>query len=647
MCLNKFLKYFLSISVLSFTIGVKAYCQDLVITNDLYTAAGIPDSLKKDANSIIRFSSDEIKIKAPGKAYLKHHSLVTILNEKGDRAAILVLGYNRKYDNYSSIDVRVYDESGKAIKKYRRSDMYDGAASDNETLVSDDRFLGLRHVVSKYPETFEVSYEEELDSYITMPDWYIQERLEQSVQFSRIKVIADAAAGFKYECRNIKLAPKTNTESGMDTYEWQVSNRPAIKKEEQTMSWRLLPAIKFSTTSFNCFGYPGSMNSWKEFGDWIKGLNSDVCTLSDARVAEIKKMTDTIKTDRAKAAFLYKYMQQSMRYVGIQLGIGGFKPFPATFVDEKKYGDCKALSNYMRALLKAVNIPSHYALVRAGENGEPADFSFPHNDFNHIILCIPFKNDTTWLECTSNKTSFGKLGPFTENRNALLITDEGGKLVNTPKSSPDANRFNSEVHIALQPDGSAKTHVKILSTGEYRFIYLSSAAAKLDDQREFWLKDLGIKQPSVFDFELGKDNDDTKQIDLSLEYDKFCDVMTADKQFYRPLAFPLWHNTVPAAEKRNSDFYFDFPLQKSCITTIDLPAGYEVETMPANASLKFTYGNYDVSYVYNKDKNQVISTAKFVLNNQVIPATKYTEMQEYFDNIAKAQNKKLVIHKKA
>ena len=66
-------------------------------------------------------------------------------------------------------------------------------------------------------------------------------------------------------------------------------------------------------------------------------------------------------------------------------------PFPATFVDEKKYGDCKALSNYMRALLKAVDIPSYYALIRAGENEEPADFDFPHNNFNHAILCVPFK----------------------------------------------------------------------------------------------------------------------------------------------------------------------------------------------------------------------------------------------------------------
>ena len=72
-----------------------------------------------------------------------------------------------------------------------------------------------------------------------------------------------------------------------------------------------------------------------------------------------------------------------------------------------------------------------------------------------------------------------------------------------------------------------------------------------------------------------------------------------------------------------------------------------METLPVNANLKFSYGNYELNYVYNKEKNQVVSTAKFILNNQVIPAVKYTEMQQYMDAIAKAQNKKLVIKKKA
>ena len=78
-----------------------------------------------------------------------------------------------------------------------------------------------------------------------------------------------------------------------------------------------------------------------------------------------------------------------MRYVNIKLGIGGLKPLPATFVDQKKYGDCKALSNYMNALLKAVGIKSYYAIINAGANEEPATPSFPGDNFDHIILCVP------------------------------------------------------------------------------------------------------------------------------------------------------------------------------------------------------------------------------------------------------------------
>jgi hypothetical protein len=76
----------------------------------------------------------------------------------------------------------------------------------------------------------------------------------------------------------------------------------------------------------------------------LQGLNADVGSLTPQPEAEIRAMTDTIKSDKKKAEFLYNHMQKHMRYVCVQLGIGGFKPFPATFVDQQKYGDCKALS---------------------------------------------------------------------------------------------------------------------------------------------------------------------------------------------------------------------------------------------------------------------------------------------------------------
>ena len=627
--------------------SLKGYSQSNDIPQELYKASDIPDSLKEDANSVVRYCMEKTTVTSPGKVNIKHHSLVTILNEKGDREAMVQLYYNKKYDNYSFVDVHLYDANGKMIKKYHKSDMYDGLVSDEETLVSDERYLSLKHTVSSYPETIEIEYDENITSSINLGRWDMQEP-DQSVQHTYYQISVDSTLQLRYLNTNTNIKPLKVQQNSLNNYLWQVSNLKAVKIEEGAKSWRILPNIKFATNKFEFYGIPGDISSWQSYGKWQQVLNSDVCTLSPERVLEIRKMTDTIKTDKEKAAFLYKYMQQNVRYVSIQLGIGGLKPFPATFVDGKKYGDCKALSNYMYALLKAVNINSYYTIINAGANAEPANSSFPYDPFNHVILCVPFKNDTTWLECTSSTMPFGKLGPFTENRNALLITENGGKLVSTPKSKASDNQFIGEVHITLNTDGSAKARATISGTGELRSMFVDLLPTlKIDEQKESLIRSFDIKQPSAFDFKPGNDINGVKEVSLDLEYDKFCDVMAGDKQFYRPWALALWDITVPVIEKRKTDFYFEFPLQESCVTTIDLPQGFEIETLPANSSLKFTYGNYDINYVYNKDKNQVVSTAKFVLINQVIPANKYTEMQQYLDAIAKTQNKKLVIKKKA
>ncbi|MDR6941716.1 DUF3857 domain-containing protein [Mucilaginibacter pocheonensis] len=647
MLTKKYNRLLLLIAALCVLCG-QGYGQDKNIPKDLYIASAIPDSLKEDANVVVRYEAHETIVKGPGKQTTKEHNIVTVLNEKGDSEATFVLPYNKKYDSYSGIEMNIYNAAGLLIKKYRKSDMYDGSASNDETMVTDQRFLGIRHAIAAYPVTIEIKFEEDESSFISLDSWYVQDKMEQSIQNAYCRISADPSIGFRYQNINTSIKPVKSNAEGLDTYTWTVKNVKAIKKQEHVLSWNIMPKINFAVNTFNCYGYPGDFTNWQSFGKWIKALNDDVCTLSPERIAQIKQMTDTIKTDKEKARFLYNYMQKSMRYVGIQLGIGGYKPFPATFVDQKKYGDCKALSNYMRALLSAVNIPSNYAIIRSGYNEEPVDLSFPSNRFNHAILCVPFKNDTTWLECTSNTAAFGKLGPFTENRNALLITDEGGKLVNTPRSTWKDNLFNSEVHLVLDADGGAKAQIKILSSGEYRSVFVDMLPNyKADEQKEFLLKQLHIKQPSIFNFKPADDVKGLKEVNIEMEYDKFCDIVTGDKQFYRPLAFLLWDVTLPTQEQRKNNYYFSAPVAKSCITTIDLPVGFEVETLPANQSLKFSYGNYEVKYVYDAAKNQVTSTAKFNLINQVIPATKYTEMQEYMDAVAKAQNKKLVIHRKA
>ncbi|GGB20885.1 MULTISPECIES: DUF3857 domain-containing transglutaminase family protein [Mucilaginibacter] len=627
-------------------LSIKSYGQDKNLPKEFYIASTIPDSLKGEANSVVRYSSDEVTVKAAGKMTLKHHAIITVLNEKGDAAAQLGLGYDKKFSSVDNVQMLVYNADGTMIKKYHKSDFYDYAATDGISIVTDDRMLAMKHPISAYPTTIEVIFEEDMNSYLDLGEWEIQ-RPERAVQNAEYTVLVNPSVGFRYMNKNTTIKPEKTPAGEFEKYTWHVKNLKAIKPEDDAESWQVMPRIMFAANSFQFGGIPGDISTWQNFGKWLQTLNADVCSLSPERIAEVKKMTADFKTDKEKARFLYQYMQQNMRYVSIQLGIGGLKPFPATFVDQKKYGDCKALSNYMYALLKAADIPSYYAIINAGSNEEPADPAFPSDPFNHIILCVPFKGDTTWLECTNMQKPFGKLGPFTENRYALLVTEDGGKLVKTPRSTDIDNQFNSEAHVVLDADGGAKATLKILSTGEYRDDYLGIAALKTDEQKQVLIKMLNMKQPSLFEFKPSTDKDGIKELDIELEYDKFCDVSAGNKQFYKPRVFDLWKTTVPILEKRKSDFFFEIPMLKTCVTTIDLPAGFEIDALPADQSLKFTYGTYDVRYVYDATKNQVVSTTKFNLKNHVIPAAKYTELQVYLDAIAKAQNKKLVIRRKA
>ncbi|MCO5949925.1 DUF3857 domain-containing transglutaminase family protein [Mucilaginibacter flavidus] len=642
---NKYFKYFL-LPAAVLLLCAKTYSQDKKIDPGLYSAAGIPDSLKEDANSVLRYSMHDITVKGPGKAVEKIHTIVTILNEKANDEAVITLPYNRKFIAVSSFEMIIYDATGKQLKKYHKGDMYEHAAYDDAALVTDDRLMTVGHSVASYPTTVEMIFEIDESSMIDLDTWHIQGE-EQSIQNSYYHIAISNDAGFRYLTKNTNIKPQKTSVGNTDNYLWEVSNLRAIKPEEGSAQWRVLPRIDFAAGKFEYYSIPGDISTWQNYGQWQWNLNYDVATLSQQRVNEIRTMTAGIQTDKEKAKFLYNYLQKNMRYVSIQLGIGGLKPFPADFVDQKKYGDCKALSNYMVAMLRAVNIPAYYAKVRAGANEEPCNASFPFDMSNHIIVCVPFKGDTTWLECTSSTQQFGKLGSFTENRNALLVTEDGGKLVNTPRSTADDNQFNGEVHIALDADGGAKAQVKISGTGGFRDEFLAVEAIKTDDQKRFFQRAFNMKQPSVFEIEPSTDNNWTKQVSLILEYDKFCDVAAGDKQFYRPKIFDLCGITVPVLEKRKSDFYFEKPMQMSCVTNIDLPTGFEVETLPANQSLKFTYGIYEVNYTYDAAKNQVISKANFKLTNHVIPAAKYTELQQYLDAVAKAQNKKLVIKRKA
>ena len=155
-------------------------------------------------------------------------------------------------------------------------------------------------------------------------------------------------------------------------------------------------------------------------------------------------------------------MQQKTRYISIQVGIGGWKPMLASEVDRLGYGDCKALTNYTRALLSEVGITSYYAKIYAGRGKRKSlDGNLVSQQSNHVILMVPFERDTTWLECTNQKIPFGHLGSFTDDRDALVITPEGGMLIKTPKIPVEENIQNMSGDLTIQENGDLAADIDL------------------------------------------------------------------------------------------------------------------------------------------------------------------------------------------
>ena len=621
------------------------YAQKEAISPDYYKASAIPDSLKANATSVVRYFKQEVTVRAPGKAVVKEHLIQTLLNEKAEKEAVFVLFYNRKFSDVEAAELIVYDSNGKLIKRYRKNDFYDRSAYEDISIITDGRFLGVSHSIVSYPVTVEKISETNFSSFLDLPDWNVQPS-ETAVQYSSCKVSVRPSIGLRYKLKNFKSRPLKSRTADFDVYTWELRNLKAIKPEEDSEDWTFLPRVCFATNQIDFDDLPGDMTSWKSYGLWQQKLNAGLDVLSEERTLEIRKMVEGISSDREKARFLYEYLQKTTRYVSIQLGIGGLKPFAASFVDQKKYGDCKALTNYMHSLLKCVNIPSYYALVNAGENAEPADPDFVNDPFNHIILCIPFAGDTTWLECTNTSMPFGRLGSFIENRRALLITENGGKLVSTPRSVVGDNVFDSEARVKIATDGTATATMSIKSAGEYRDLLLGATAQKVDDQKEFFIRFLNLKQPDLLAIKESQDKNGVKEVALEMEYQKLSDLAAGGKFFYRPRLFDLWHLTLPAMEKRQTTFYFDHPMLKKNSTVFSFPVNLELETVPADVVLSFSEGGYQVNYVYDKEKNELRSTSRFEIKNHAIPASKYNEMQRFMDEVAKSLSKKMVLRKK-
>ncbi len=607
-----------------------------------YPVSAIPEELKKDVNVVIREDQMTFTILSQSKAMVHVYFVATILNENGKDYAEETIGYD-KLSKVTMFKGAVYDASGESIKRIKNSDIYDQSAYDGFSLYSDNRLKQIDLSQGSYPYTIEFEYEIEYKFLFSIQGSALISQEKVSSQHFSYALVYPETLRPRYKTPNITENPTITKKDGIETASWDFKNLKPIKFEPLSKREDVVAQIIAAPTKFEYDSYVGSMTTWDEFGQWIGTLNKDRNILPEETKQKIRQLTANLKTPEEKVKALYEYMQNKTRYVSIQLGIGGFQPFEASVVDQTGYGDCKALSNYMVAMLKEVGVKANYILIRAGEGAAGLRKDFPSSQFNHAIAAVPNGRDTLWLECTSQTNPFGYMGTFTGDREALMITENGAKVVNTIHYSAEQNVQSRTANVTVQLTGNASAKVKTHYSGiQYENSNLNFIVTdQYDDQKKWVQKNTGIPVFDVAAFKMIniKDKIPTAIVDLDLTLNRFATV-SGKRVFITP---NLMNRSTYIPEKvadRKTNV-----VRKMTYTDFDtihyhLPEGIYPEFLPTPIKLKNRFGEYEATF--QLDQDNLLYIRKVKMNKGEFPPESYAELIEFYRSMNKADNTKIV-----
>jgi hypothetical protein len=403
--------------------------------------------------------------------------------------------------------------------------------------------------------------------------------------------------------------------------------------------------VYLAPSSFEIQGYKGDMTSWKEFGKFQTALNQGRDQLPPEVVQAVQRITASTPDVKERVRLIYEYMQKTTRYISIQLGLGGWQPFEASYVAKRGYGDCKALTNYMFSLLKIAGIRSNYALVYAGSYKGLVLDDFPVNRFNHVILCVPMEKDSVWLECTSQSSPTGYMGSFTGNRKALLVNEDGGHVVSTPRYGVAENTQVRNLKARLTEEGNLELDIQT-KYGGLQQDDISSMINQLskDDIKKVLNRQMDLSSYDIVAFQYKEEKQAIPLVTehLQLVVPNYATV-SSKRIFIHPNILNRGGARLTLDSTRKVDYVYDMSYRDEDSGEIELPTGYTIEAPVKDVNLKTKFGTYAMTIKLDGNKLRFHRVREQFAGRY--PPKEGRELVNFLEEIFKADRQRLVLVK--
>ncbi len=520
---------------------------------------------------------------------------------------------------------------------------------ENGELMSDvkSKFLRIPAADPGNIVGYEVEYEKQ--PYVSQDVWGFQ----HSVPVRESHFTLQLAPGWEYRAVWLNHAEVPPVSSGNNQIQWALSDIKAIRPEPKMPPWESISGAMLISL-FPQGGKNAGFKDWASMGKWEEALSSDRRDASPEIKGKVTELTQKAATPVEKMNALAAFVQKDIRYVAIQLGIGGWQPHHASEVFLHKYGDCKDKATLLSTMLQQVGIESYYLYINT-ERGVITPETPATRWFDHVILAIrlPDKIDDASLamvfihpklgkllifDPTDEFTPFGQLSGELQASYALLVAPDGGELIKVPQVPTSLNGVTRTAAMVLDAQGNL--------TGTFNEIRLGDAAAEERARMKFVAADKdrvkvieGILSQSLANFAVTKasmtslqDAHKPFQLNYSILAQRYAKP-AGDLLLVRPrLIGAKGSGFLETKEPRELPVIFEGPRKDNDTFEITMPAGYEVDDLPPPVDMDYSFASYHSKT--EASGNKLKYTRTFEIKELSVPMSKMDDLRKFYRAIA-------------
>lgn len=567
--------------------------------------------------------------------------IIQVNNRNGEKYSDISIPYS-KISKITEIDGWIVDATGKKVRTLKKSEIEDQSASSNSELFWDVYVKSFQLTHTSYPYKVYYTYKINKTELIAIANWDPIINTQISTKEARLYIKYPKGYTIKKYVKDVHLV---KVDTVKNTVELEFASRYNKMLTHQVYSLPfddIKPRVIVVPSQF-FYGVEGCTDSWVTYGDWFLNLNKDILDLPDTEKKVVNEIVSNVSDTKEKIKILYHYMQDHTRYINVSIGVGGFKSYSASYVSENKYGDCKALTTYMMALLNYVGIKGYYALINASIQPENIIDEIPYPQFNHVVLCVPLQKDTIWIENTASSIPFGYLSSSIQNRKALFVDKGCSHIINTPKLSRN-DAIVRKINFLCKTSENVEINALFNFKG-YEFEKFNSLNTYYNkrDQDEILRSYLPLVNYEVLDWQFRKLDRDSSKIYLEskLKISNYLKPLGTDYYFN---TLSILNTTFENPNERVLPLQIPFPLNSIDSISYTLSDNLVLKRLPEPISIKTEFGEYNLSTKINGNKFQVYK--RLMIYPEIYSLERYKDFYSFIKQVKEAEKKVIVLSNK-